>query len=214
MKILNFLPVLAVLAVIFPVSSPADECTGVPDLDHSIVTQEYNGQATLLVVPDGSGPPLTEARTPTGEIVDATIHLTMVDYCNGENPVLGFPREDMWLESIGDGVVFCVGGSIADENTDAAGHTQWSGPLAGGGFDEGNCRVVINGMWAGNLAGLTINFNSPDINGDRMVNLIDVSIFTQGYYEEYEFRFDFLRDGAVNLSDISVLASAYGKTCD
>ncbi len=207
------LVLLATVALCGLVSGPALACTGVPDLDLSIVAQAFEGLATLLVIPDGSGPPLTEARTADGTTVDATIHLTVITYCFGEDPVPGFPREDMWLESIGGGLASCQGGTIADANTDEDGHTQWSQPLKAGGNDQGNCRVMVNGMPVGDAAGQTLNFNSPDMDGDGAINLTDIHRFSVDYFGPYEFRADLMRDGSVNLSDLSVLARALGKSC-
>lgn len=206
------IPVVSILLVLL-LGSTAFACVGVPDLDRSIIRQAFEGLATLLVIPDGSGPPVTEALTGDGTVVDATIHVTIIGNCNGDDPVANFPFEDMWLESIGGGLVPCQGGATADSNTDVEGHTQWSLPLRAGGYDEGNCRVVVNGVWMGNAAGLTLNFNSPDMNGDREINLSDVGQFSVDYFGPYEFRADFIHDGVVNLSDLSALAGSVGKSC-
>ena len=211
MKSVVFLFVSILLTV--PAGTRADDCVGIPDLDFSIIRQSHDGPATLLVVPDGSGPPVTEARTPEGLVVDATIHLTLINNCGTEDPVVGYPREDMWLESIGGGLAFCMGGSIADANTDQDGNTRWSLSLMGGGWDEGNCRVMVSGMPLGAAAGLTLNFNSPDLDGNRAVNLGDIAEFAQDYFGGYTFRSDLARDGKVNLSDLAVLAMAMGKIC-
>lgn len=194
-------------------TAQAVTCVGVPDLDFSVVTQVYQGLCSLVITPAGSGQPLTEARTPTGETVDATIHLTVINNCPEQGPVSDFPAEDMWLESMALGVNFCQGGSTADGPTDSEGHTQWSQALSGGGWDEGNCRVVVNGVPIGPPAGLSLQFNSPDLNGDRDVNIVDVYEFAQDYFGEYRFRSDLFRDGAVNLADVSTLALALGESC-
>ena len=199
------------LTILF--SHGAMACTGIPDLDRSIISQTFQGLATLLNIPDGSGSPVTEARTADGTVVDATIHLTIITFCNGEEPVVGFPAEDMWLESIGGGMVPCLGGTIADYATDLDGHTQWSLPLMAGGWDEGNCRVMVSGMALGNPGGLTLNFNSPDIDGNRVVNLTDLVFFSQDFWGGYAFRSDLVRDGVINLSDVAVYAESVGKSC-
>ena len=207
------LVLLAALSLCGLISGPAQACTGIPDLDLSIVVQAFEGLATLLVIPDGSGPPLTEARTADGTTVDATLHLTMITYCFGEDPVPDFPREDIWLESIDGGLASCQGGTIADANTDEDGHTQWSQPPKAGGYDQGNCRVMVSGMPVGDAAGQTLNFNSPDMDGNGDINLTDIYRFSVDYFGPYEFRADLMRDGSVNLSDLSVLAGALGKSC-
>lgn len=194
-------------------TASASACVGLPDLNTSLIWQNFPGLATLRVQPDGSGPPLTEARVADGTVVDATLHLALNNSCPEDGPVVGFPREDMWLESLGGGMMFCPGGSIADGPTDEDGHTQWSQPLTGGGWDEGNCRVLVAGDPLGSLQGQTVNFNSPDLNGDQVVNLIDVGLFAQDYYGEYHFRSDLARDGVLNLSDLYHLAVSVGQSC-
>jgi hypothetical protein len=212
-SILMVTVLMVTVLLAFLSGTTATACTGVPDLDRSIIRQAFEGLATLLVIPNGSGPPVTESRTADGTVVDATIHLTIIIYCNGEEPVAGFPREDMWLESMGGGMVACVGGSVADDQTDQDGHTQWSQPLKAGGYDEGNSRVVVSGMYLGEPSGLTLNFNSPDQDGNGEVNLTDVYLFTVDFFGTYDFRSDFIRDGLVNLSDVAVLAKSLGMSC-
>jgi hypothetical protein len=212
MKILHTI-VIVVLMLSPTVAARAVTCVGIPDLDFSVVTKVYEGLCSLVITPEGSGPPMTEARTPTGDIVDATIHLTLINNCPEPGGVASFPAEDMWLESLDGGVSFCQGGSTADGPTDGDGHTQWSAALSGGGWDESNCRVVVNGLPLGPSTGLNLRFNSPDSNGDREVNLLDISAFAQDFFGDYHYRADLFFDGTVNLADVSVLALALGESC-
>jgi len=212
-KISLFILFVVFLPVLSTAGSVQAQCTGLPDLGLSIVTQTYPGQATLLVIPDGSGPPLTAARTAAGTTVDATIHLTLIAYCEGEDPVVGFPMEDMWLESVGGGLVICMGGTTADAATDQNGHTQWSQAMEAGGWDEGPSRVSVNGSPLSGTQDLTLDFNSPDINGDLAVNLSDVALFSQDFWGGFSFRADLWRDGSLNLSDVGALANSVGATC-
>jgi hypothetical protein len=205
--------VLAFCTALLAGTSASADCVGLPDLDRSIIRQNFNGQATLLVLPDGSGPPLTAARTPAGAVVDATIFITIISFCEVEEPVAAYPREDIWLDSMDGGLVLCPGGSVADADTDLNGMTQWSQPISAGGWDQGEAMVRINGDVPPDGAGLTLNFNSPDLNGDRDVNLSDLVEFTEDYYTGYYFRSDFHRDGALNLSDVAIMASSLGKGC-
>ena len=204
---------MSIIPLIILFAAQAQACVGLPDLSFSTIWQSFQGLATLLVQPDGSGPPVTESRTADGVVVDATLHLTLTNSCPEEGPVVGYPREDMWLESIGGGVVFCQGGSIADYQTDEDGSTQWSQPLKGGGWDEGNCRIMVAGTPLGPPEGQTLNFNSPDLNGDLVVNIADIAWFAQDYFSGFTFRSDLSRDGVINLSDIAALAVSLGKTC-
>lgn len=130
----------------------------------------------------------------------------------GFDPMVAFPAEDMWLESIDGGLVACGLGTCADTNTDATGETIWSAPLRAGWHSEGNCQVVVNGSpLAG--AGLALKFNSPDLNGDLQVNLADISLFASDYFQAYNYRSDLYFDGNLNLLDFSVLIQGIGATC-
>jgi len=166
---------------------------------------------TLLVVPDGSGGALNEASLPLGGTEDATITLFVFD--TGYDPIALFPAEDMWLESEDNGLILCNEGSIADADTDIDGRTQWVDPLFGGGHSQALTVVKINGMTPELTSGVNLSFNSPDINGDLIVNLSDVPLFVRDYYSDNDFRSDFHRDGIVNLSDLVPLVRAIGANC-
>jgi hypothetical protein len=49
--------------------------------------------------------------------------------------------------------------------------------------------------------------------GDLSVDIADVADFVADYFGAYAFRSDLAFDGAVNLTDISVLASKMGRSC-
>lgn len=213
MKTIALILTLALSGLLLGDSVAQAGCTGVPDLDRSIIWQTFEGLATLLVVPDGSGNPLTEARTPDGVEVDATIHITIIGWCDGEEFVANFPSEDMWLEGMSGELALCNGGTTADANTDINGTTKWSLPLMAGGWDEAGTQVVVNGVPMLYNEGLALNFNSPDINGDGWVNLSDLVEFTEDYYGGFAFRSDFMRDGVVNLSDVAYMAAGMGTAC-
>jgi hypothetical protein len=55
--------------------------------------------------------------------------------------------------------------------------------------------------------------NSPDINGDLVVSLSDVGLFSADLYGSYNYRSDFNFDGVINLSDNGIFASAFGIGC-
>ncbi len=173
----------------------------------------YQGSETLtlFVVPDGSGDTFDQATLPYGGTEDATITLLLLD--GNYNPVANFPSEDMWLESRDAGLIPCPGGTSADANTDAAGTTTWATPLHAGGHSQAITDVIVNGARLELAPGLELSFNSPDINGDLMVDLTDVQLFVLDFFSVFNFRSDFHRDGTVNLSDISHMALAIGAAC-
>jgi hypothetical protein len=207
---MKFLPTLLVFAAVV---LPAMSFAGVGPCDYSTAERAYPGPETVvvMVLPDGTGTPLSAART-LYSVVDATVTINLLD-CFGV-PVSGYPSEDMWLESADGGLAMCVAGSIADANTDANGQAFWVQPLRAGGSSQALTRVLLNGAPLTASAGLAISFNSPDINGDRVVNLTDVPMFATDFYSSvYMFRSDFFYDGTVNLSDVVQMAEGLGSSC-
>lgn len=184
-----------------------------PDFWLSSYWCEYPGTETvgLYVVPDGSGSTFYEARLPDGSQVDARIHVTLVD--GAGVPIQFYPYEDIWLDSQDTHLALCAGGSTADGNTDFFGHTSWFNPVQAGGYSQDPTQVIVNGMALICCAGVNLHFNSPDLNGDLSVNLADVGLFAGDFYGVYRFRSDLAYDGTINLSDVSRLALAVGRSC-
>ncbi len=94
--------------------------------------------------------------------------------------------------------------------------TTFSGVLRGGGtLDLGAGHelwvdTVVN-CYSVELEG--ININSPDINGDLVVNLSDVVEFARDYFGDDDYRSDFYWDGSVDLSDLVLMAQGIGASC-
>lgn len=192
---------------------------GIPDLDYCDAVSAYANQVAVYNLPNGNGKPLTEARYSSGvgntTVVNATITLTVRD--TNQDPIFLYPSEDMWLEGTLGGLKLCPGGSVADFSTNANGVTTFSVPkLAGGQTNPaGGERTVV--MISGspmNSDLLNIQWNSPDINGDLIVNLTDTVFYagdaTGGVYK---FRSDFLYDNRLNLSDTVLYAQGIGAAC-
>lgn len=157
----------------------------------------------ITICPAGDGETLAGAG--------ATITITLLDGDN--NPVVGYPKEDIWIQSAVPGeLVFCSLGSIADFDTDEFGVTTISGTFRGGGCTRDGLQVVVGGV---PLAGppLDIDVNSPDINGDLQVNLCDLILFSPAYLGQYAFCSDFTKDLVVNLADLSYFAMHYCHEC-
>jgi len=185
---------------------------GVPDLEVSSATIDpaANG-ASIWVLPNGTGAGFDEAFA-GGSVVDATINVILIDTAG--DPIFLYPFEDLWLETSGDGLVACPGGTVADASTDAAGETTFSNaPLAGGNsFGETTLVIVAGAPLSG--GGLPITFNSPDINGDLTVNLSDIVPFTQTLGGAYDYSADYNNDGVINLSDIVRFTPGIGTSCN
>lgn len=177
------------------------------------------GAVSAYTLPDGTGDPLSNAFQWDGVPghapvrVDATINYTLLYY---GDPVYNYPREDMWLATTLGGLVLCPGGSIADRNTDEYGQTTFSQALfAGGATDPAageECVVYVNGTVCPN-DGLDIQFNSPDLNRDLVVDLSDVVIFATIFAAGYDYAADYYWDGTINLSDTVLMAKGLGVGC-
>jgi hypothetical protein len=186
---------------------------GVPDLGLSTATT-YAGPGTPVMfnLPNGGGVSFTNASLVGQTGIDATINLTLLD--GGMVPVVNFPFEDLWLESLDGGMKYCTGGTVADANTDALGQTTWTVPVLAGGASQAVTLVMVNGAALTSNAGLALSHNSADINGDGKVNLTDVPLFAGDVFGGlHPFRSDFQYDGLVNLSDVVKLAQGVGAEC-
>lgn len=202
---------LAVCAMI--IGSAALAVAGVPDLQQSTAVRAYAGVETVSVysLPNGGGRAFTAAFLPGGGSADATVTLTLRDGLGV--PIVGFPFQDMWLESANGGLQPCGGNATANQNTDANGVTLWTNPLFAGGQSAALCLVMVNGDPLTSNAGLQISFNSADINGDGVVNLSDGGFFTQDLFGGYAYRSDFNYDNTVNVSDAGFMANGLGSVC-
>lgn len=188
---------------------------GIPDLTLSTATTAATAQVSVYTLPNGNGRGLDEAKTiSSSTTVNATITLTLLDG-NGD-PIFLYPNEDLWLETTLGGLALCPGGSIADANTNALGQTTWSGSVFGGKQSNRTAAektvVVISGNPL-NGSQLDILFNSPDIDGNLVVNLSDTVLYAQNATGSYNYRSDFFFDGSVNLSDTVLYAQGLGSAC-
>lgn len=165
----------------------------------------------LFNLPSGNGSDFSQALVKDlGTVIDATITMIVKDPFGV--PVPDFPAEDTWLQSGDGGMVPCVGGNIADADTDEFGFTCWANPMSAGGASEDYCYVMING-YSLNGTPFALSFNSADLNGDGTVNLADVGLFSGGYFGDYLFGLDFFADGVLNLIDVGRLATGLGGSC-
>lgn len=178
------------------------------------------GTATLLVLPDGTGPAFDHARDERGNVVDATVLIQIVT--DDGSPIGGFPAEDVWL-SFSDSGNFArcgLGASIVnpDGPSSPGGWMLFSSAVHGGGWSVGPARFYINGSPAMHrdwslVDPVPLRLNSPDLNGDGRVNLTDVAFFSTDYLGSYAFRSDLNADGDVGLVDLFYFASARGRSC-
>ncbi|HOX24204.1 MAG TPA: hypothetical protein PLL30_00440 [Candidatus Krumholzibacteria bacterium] len=182
-----------------------------------VCTAWMNHAGHVWVSPAGRGPMLSNAYFPGWpDGVDATIHVRLLDQ-NGD-PIVAYPAEDIWLGApVGVPFAYCAGGTVADDDTDANGETTISRPLRAGGQvpPTDQPRVFVGGQPIA-FGDLPLTVNSPDVNGDLVVDLSDIVFFTQDLLGGgiVDFRHDFNADGVLNLSDVVVLAASLGDRCE
>jgi hypothetical protein len=193
----------------------ASDIPTVPYVEASFATA---GPLSLFCSPDGGGHPFTQAFTAQGDRVDGTLSIILYsDMPPWGDPVPNYPAEDIFLvDRVGD-LAPCNGGTIPDHDTDAEGRTRWTNPLRTGGHvepgDENQVTFFVNGWYLDPPSLLDFHLNSPDLNGDGAVNLIDFSIFSENYFGLYDYAYDFRWDGTINLSDLAFFSQSYGSEC-
>lgn len=215
------------LALAFPLlvlHAATGAATGIPFVGQILHSSH---EASVLVVPDGSGPPLTGAVEFGGAPIDVTIRVQLVDIDFA--PVALFPPEDLWLrfnpepgpvESCQLSPPNLPGGMFpADAPTDAGGWTEFALPLRGGGWSEGPCAVYLNGSPAQSPGGwvfdtIPLRTNSPDLDGDLVVDLTDIVLFARDFRGDYAYRSDYNWDGQVDLSDVVRFVPHIGRHCE
>jgi hypothetical protein len=202
--------------------------TDIPCVDQILFAPA--GEATILIVPDGSGPPLSAASDGQGGVADATISVRLVSFYGG-GAVFQYPYDDIWLQFNVDhetpGTISACnvhpsypGASfVADSNTDLDGWTTFTLPLRGGGWSVGPCWVYLAGNPAYDTFSvpyppLPLRTVSPDINGDLTVDLLDVVLLGADFHSGYNLRSDLHCDGVLNLLDLVVLGQHLGAACD
>jgi len=176
----------------------------------------------ILVVPDGSGSSFSQARTFGGDVVDATVAVLiwLVDEFGGGGPLAGFEAEYLTLLAPGGGTVGCAQPYVAaaDHDTDDNGWTEFSLAPRAGGWSQGLLEIYLIAELASAMGSdippLPIYFNSPDLNGDLVIDLTDIALFSQDLHEsDAPLRSDLVWDGVINLSDITVFCQHLGASC-
>lgn len=190
-----------------------DYCMPLPDRGLSVARMSdcCSTSATLLVVPDGSGPGFSGARTVGGQPFDARIVVRVLD--GGGLPFVQLPYEAMDLRWVTGNVAICWGAMYPDRWTDLSGETIWTRPPHAGGHGESLCVVFVCGGPLTSSMGVPLKVNSPDLDGNLSVDLADIGLFAGDYFGAYAFRSDLSYDGVVNLADIGVLAQHQGAAC-
>jgi len=184
----------------------------VPDIDNCDIFTRATEDVSVMICPACDGYAFSAAQTFGGAPMDATIEVYIRN--NAGVGLEGISASDIWLEETG--ISFCSpDGNIADFNTIAGGYTEFALPACGGGCSE---NLTLGGYLAGTPFNQNplpyIRFNSPDTNGDLVVDLIDLSAFAVAYFIPATYCFDYNWDGVMNLLDLAVFSQHYTHACN
>lgn len=179
---------------------------GVPDAGQSEVS---TAGGSVTITPAGNGQTLLSR----GAGIDVTVR-----DANGL-AIPAYPAQDIWVDDNGSGDInLCQGGSTADADTDENGFTTITGLISGGGYTQLGMSVYVSGValtlnpdGTGGTS-FSLDVNSPDINGDRIVDLSDIALFS-GDLVAFNFRSDYNHDTVVDLSDIALFSGWIGEVC-
>jgi hypothetical protein len=160
-----------------------------------------------LVCPAGDGPSLQESG------VAVTLRLSAMGA-----PLANFPWQDLWLSAdVADSRGPCGWAAVMpDAASDADGLMTISGAGVAGGHSVEGLVIYAEGMdtteYDPPVPILRVRMNSPDIDGDGVVNLADVALFAQDMLQ-YDVRSDLDPSGSVDLADLAVLTEHLGHHC-
>jgi len=141
--------------------------------------------------------------------------------------IAGIPWTDYWMNACDGAQELCLCASpiAADSLTNTLGQTTFSGRIAGGGciltggmFVACQGKTFVEAPACAAPICIDIVIVSPDINGDCLVNLSDLSFFGQSYNKQlgdagYDPCCDYNDDDFCNLSDFSFLGEHYLHEC-
>ena len=186
----------------------------VPDINNCDISTRATDDVSVMICPACDGNAFSAAFTFGGGTMDATIEVYIRN--NAGQPLDGIAAENIWLDD--PGLNFCAGGNIADFDTGdngVAGYTEFALAPCGGGCSD---NLTLGGYLApgtpfneNSLPFLRVN--SPDTNGDLVVDLIDLSAFAAAYFAPATYCFDFFWDGEMGLQDLALFAQHYTHLC-
>lgn len=208
---------LLALATVAPVSVLASPLAQVWDVQCAVTEP-----VCILVVPDGSGTTFSAARTINGNVVDASVAVLvwLIDEYGPIGPLAGFQAYYLTIQAPDGLTRGCSQAYVAaaDHDTDQQGWTQFSLAPRAGGWSQDLLEIYVVDDPASSMGSiippLPIYFNSPDIDGNLQIDLVDVALFAQDYFSgSHPFRSDFVWNGTIDLADLAILAEHFGAGC-
>jgi len=189
----------------------------------AVLTVSGLNDISMFQVPNGTGTPFTACFERGGAIVSAVITVTLRNAAGG--PVIGYPPARIRIEHVASPLVWCAdtyypppphAPNKADAPTDAAGQTTFTLAYHGGHWVIGPTYVWVwdpVSLWSRIPTSVNVSYNSADMDGNLVVDLLDVVDFASVFFGVYHYRADFNYDQVVNLLDLAYFVPAYGMTC-
>ena len=217
---------LALAAAVLLWAPGAAQAQGWPDAASStaVLMPVGSPQVSMFLVPNGSGTQLAGCFAFGGAPANVFIQVTLNDVTGLPVPMV--PAANVRIEELQSPRAWCANSwyppplhapNLADGPSNAAGQTQFSLSYHGGGWLHGPTLIWVleaSGAWMPIAAPVLVSYNSPDINGDLVVNLTDISFFAMDFWgAAYMYRSDFNYDGVTNLTDLAMLAPTIGVSC-
>lgn len=219
------LRVAAAAVVAFLAAPPAGALPPHPPNCNAWITPAGSPPVSLFTIPNGTGHSFAQAvacpAPGSPAVTPIVINVEMLDV-TGAPAAPPVPATDLWLVTAAGGMAPCPNGKMttADAPTNALGRTTFTQPLHAGGASSypGEPMHVLYVDPAGTIwvigPILFVYVNSPDIDGNGIVNLSDLVHFaTDIQGGVYVYRSDFHFDLILNLTDIILFATAVGASC-
>ncbi len=152
---------------------------------------------------------------------DYRIHISVWDSVG--NPINALPATDIWVDRPGELSTCPVGFSQADDDTDATGHTTISGTIYGGlvtdasggiDCDATELYAYVMGILINDGQPICVTFDSPDLNGDLAVTVVDFGMFVADYNctSGCDPCHDYNEDGSTTVVDFGIFAGYYNAS--
>lgn len=177
----------------------------------------YTTPNSLCIYPDGRSS-LSDA-VEGGFSIYYGVLLDVYDYDSGWHHV-DYEAQGMQLGNSGATVTLCDT-TIAYLRRDKLYEVFGSQTIRGGGHSEigqdGQPISSVVAYWSPDeycgMYGMDLFINSPDINGDLVVNMTDTILYSGDLSGGYNYRSDFNWDGVINVTDTAIFAAAIGAHC-
>jgi len=222
---------MGIILAVATILGGSDQVLAQPVASNSsaVLTTSGLNDISMFLVPDGTGTPFTSCFQRGGALSNAVITVTLRDVFGA--PVSGVPASLIRLEQASSPLAWCTtslfpppphGPNKADGPTDMLGETTFTRRYFGGSWVEaavtGGTYVWLldasSGTWNQIPTSVLVSYNSPDLNGDLVVDLLDVSEFAMTLFGgAYHYKIDFNYDLFNNLIDFAMFVPEYGASC-